>query len=755
MAKHSVLIVDQQRSVLEDVKHVLSDDGYAVNVAASTREALDLMGHLEVELLVINPAMPVLSGVEAAKLISQEKKCKVLFLSDLAKDVDFREMLRGLRQQGCECSAISVPFERTELLAYVRREIGIAEPSSARVPLLALDPDGAAAAPARAPVAEYDLLFNIVGPRLYECNAFRVTGLPVDASLRDISRKADRLEMTAKLGVNDRPPGPFFAIALTSEEVRTALQCLKTPDQRLLHEFFWFWPTSGSNENDPALVAVNTGNIKEAEGLWRESAMQLNSPRPDFDRRGLLENKPELERAAVVSLHNLAILYHIRALGVTAEGSTGRVPDDTDRAKFWKTSFSYWLKIRNQHVFWDVLRDRIRKMNDPRLRDEVAEMIWTSLPLALISLNAQLAVAAAESRDFEEAGLQRRVMKESGFSDFVRDALCRKLKPLQEELAHLCETAESESLKEPENAVGTVKKLFEDKKMYLQTFNYLLGAGDSQRDAVHDLVAQTARTCLVAYVNKTEKWENAQPLFEECLALAESNSLRSRLEDDLETLAGNVAAKREASRTQATAAHTQQTPKQQQPPSGSTADPIQSGRSPSRSHSFAATMIVLVFIAILLIVSIGKDNKSDNTPSTSSPPPTSPADSAGDTTTSGTQSTSVDTGELESLKTTIESNRASLNRMSDDLSGLDKQIAALKSKMDSDHALLDQIEHDHDARSPVDVDLFESTRQGYNSTVAKSDELIEQYNSELRAYKSLLKSTNSQIEHYNAVARSQ
>ena len=66
-------------------------------------EAIECAPIFRPELLVINPAMPSLSGVEAARQISRDTKCKVLFLSTLAKDPDFREMLRGLRQQGCQC----------------------------------------------------------------------------------------------------------------------------------------------------------------------------------------------------------------------------------------------------------------------------------------------------------------------------------------------------------------------------------------------------------------------------------------------------------------------------------------------------------------------------------------------------------------------------------------------------------------------------------------------------------------------------
>jgi hypothetical protein len=218
-----------------------------------------------------------------------------------------------------------------------------------------------------------------------------------------------------------------------------------------------------------------------------------------------------------------------------------------------------WRTLLNQSAFWIVLAERVRSINDPRLSIDITETIWASLPLTLLSLNAEFAVAAAEACNFEEAGVQRKLMKASGLGDdHVRDALFRKLKPLSQELGRLCHSVEQASLTTPEGAVSIVGEFFGDKKKYLQTFNYLLGQGDSMRDEAHDLVSATARRCLVAYANKTEDWEGPVPLFEECLTLASSSSLRSRLEDDLEMLAKNAAGQR-APRAQATAVPTSQT----------------------------------------------------------------------------------------------------------------------------------------------------------------------------------------------------
>ena len=411
MAKHSILIVDHQNTVLGLAKKVLADDGYEVHVAGSSREAIELSRGLGPELLVINPAMPTLSGVEAARQISRDAKCKVLFLSDLAKDSDFREMLRGLRQQGCECSAIGVPFESSELLTYVRREIGSVVVATQHGELPSPTPPparaAAAAAPARAPLPDYQPLLEMVGPQLYERNAFRVTALGVDASLRDISRQAEKLEMMAKLGVSGIAKELFSTAPATAEEIRAALLCLKTPDKRLLHEFFWFWPTNRQSETDPAVDAIKVGDVRKAEEVWNLLAVkqqeltsvsaQLDSS--DVEPRPLLQKKQDLEHAAAVSIHNLAILYHIQALTLESKTGSRLAADDANRIAAWTQSFNYWSRLRNQHGFWEVLVDRIRSLNDPRLGVETAEMIWASLPLALLSVNAQFAATAAEARN--------------------------------------------------------------------------------------------------------------------------------------------------------------------------------------------------------------------------------------------------------------------------------------------------------------------------------------------------------------------
>lgn len=128
MPKKPVLVADNDPSLLERIVMLLALDGYAVRGASTSKEAIDRAQITLPKLLIINPQMPGLSGVQAASQISRDARCKVIFLTELAKDADFREVLRGLRQQGCDCSAVNVPFEDAEIVAQVHREIGVPKP---------------------------------------------------------------------------------------------------------------------------------------------------------------------------------------------------------------------------------------------------------------------------------------------------------------------------------------------------------------------------------------------------------------------------------------------------------------------------------------------------------------------------------------------------------------------------------------------------------------------------------------------------
>src|ERR1035437_3532286 len=75
-------------------------------------------------------------------------------------------------------------------------------------------------------------------------NAFRITGLPVDASVPQITKNEDRLTPMTKLGLGESANKSAFALKPppTLAQLHKAYENLKDPEKRLLDEFFWFWP---------------------------------------------------------------------------------------------------------------------------------------------------------------------------------------------------------------------------------------------------------------------------------------------------------------------------------------------------------------------------------------------------------------------------------------------------------------------------------------------------------------------------------
>lgn len=70
-AKIQVLVVDDDASILGIVSEVLEDDGYAVSVASSGEEALDLLGENQYSLVMTDIRLPGINGVQVLEHINR------------------------------------------------------------------------------------------------------------------------------------------------------------------------------------------------------------------------------------------------------------------------------------------------------------------------------------------------------------------------------------------------------------------------------------------------------------------------------------------------------------------------------------------------------------------------------------------------------------------------------------------------------------------------------------------------------------
>lgn len=81
---------------------------------------------------------------------------------------------------------------------------------------------------------------SIVSAKIYENNPFKILGLPTRASLAEAQKKAEKLMMMKRLGIND----PSVPQELGEHDIRDAVASLQDPWKRIIYEIFWDTPES-------------------------------------------------------------------------------------------------------------------------------------------------------------------------------------------------------------------------------------------------------------------------------------------------------------------------------------------------------------------------------------------------------------------------------------------------------------------------------------------------------------------------------
>jgi hypothetical protein len=232
-------------------------------------------------------------------------------------------------------------------------------------------------------------LIEAAHPEVYRRNAFRLTGLSVEATPRDISRHTERLRMMQKFKAKVASRSPLALSPPPDEHaVREAVHKLHDPEHRLIDEFFWFWPNQlGQSNPDKALAFLSGDDIDHAAKYW--SQMEQSSE-------------------TYVSMHNLAVLFHCLALDLEQEALSRQLKEQELKTlgEHWVHAFKRWKVLLDHEPFWSRLTARIRALQDPRLTTGLARRVRASLPLALLSINAALAVRYAEAGNTEAAKRQ-------------------------------------------------------------------------------------------------------------------------------------------------------------------------------------------------------------------------------------------------------------------------------------------------------------------------------------------------------------
>jgi curved DNA-binding protein CbpA len=107
---------------------------------------------------------------------------------------------------------------------------------------------------------------------LIEKNPFRILGLSVNASEKEIAKRISDLEIFAEMGKSksyDSDLEFLSPIDRTPELIKEASQKIEQPKNKFYQSLWWFWPSNAVDEL--AIDVLQDGNYKKALSLWYDS----------------------------------------------------------------------------------------------------------------------------------------------------------------------------------------------------------------------------------------------------------------------------------------------------------------------------------------------------------------------------------------------------------------------------------------------------------------------------------------------------
>jgi hypothetical protein len=343
--------------------------------------------------------------------------------------------------------------------------------------------------PPRVWASFFDAATSQATTQLYEVNPFRRLGISTLASTRDVSKRIDQLQLALQIGsaawewafAPRTPPSP--------ESLRAATQWLKSPQQRFLAEFFWFWPESYPLEgSDAAMDFLAANNVAEAVNYWASKSAD-ESP---------------------AALHNLTIFHHLTA--IEQETASLPVPDD-DKSAWWRAAVRYWATLLAHERTWELLQERARALADPQLPVDLVPRFRKALPEVLSLVNSSLALRFAEQGNTAGAARQVAVLGDiHSDSAVARRSLERGVAPVVRRIDVQVAEAKRVSANEPASGLGAAKTLVLHTLPDIRILETLCGGEATFFAETSTLVAGTALDAIVAYQRATSDDASCLPL---------------------------------------------------------------------------------------------------------------------------------------------------------------------------------------------------------------------------------------------------
>lgn len=116
--KEKILVVDDEKDILELIDYNLSKNGYRVKTSLSGEDALELMKENDYDLIILDLMLPGADGFDIAKIIKADKQKANIPIVMVTAKADEADKVAGL-EIGAD-HYVTKPFSPRELLAIVK-----------------------------------------------------------------------------------------------------------------------------------------------------------------------------------------------------------------------------------------------------------------------------------------------------------------------------------------------------------------------------------------------------------------------------------------------------------------------------------------------------------------------------------------------------------------------------------------------------------------------------------------------------------
>lgn len=225
-----------------------------------------------------------------------------------------------------------------------------------------------------------------INENIYKTNGFRILGIDIAAKNRKIDNRISKIDRyRERKDFSDieplkgvfKTPNKDFLLPISPEpsynDYQKAKNRLYDVESRLVDEIFWFWPKSFDEKIDGEILSyLNENNYEQVISYW--------------------SNTSKTASMNMTSIHNLAILYHVRALDglINGENNDGLFED-------LELALNYWSQTIDSSKFKNFVKERVDSLNDPRLTEEFVDQIFKDLPHDLLNINYFLIKKALDS----------------------------------------------------------------------------------------------------------------------------------------------------------------------------------------------------------------------------------------------------------------------------------------------------------------------------------------------------------------------